>query len=138
MTIQASLKGYINGLSPITSLIGTRFYALRGPDAPGVKTDAPIQDYAIYRFSDIKPEITLGASPSAEGRLELEYYSTNYENAWAIEEAFRAALDGFPDGVMGGGVHVLSCTRTGAHDDDQPAVGLFKAVAEYTILWALT
>lgn len=138
MTIQASLKVFVGSTVAITALIGARFYPVRGPDAAPVTDDSPVLDYVIYRFSDIKPEITLGSSPSAEARLQLEFYSTSYDSAWAIEDAFRAALDGLTDGVMGGGVHVLSCTRVGAHDDDQPSLGLFKAVADYTILWALT
>ncbi len=137
-TIQSSLRLYALSDLTIAGLIGTRMYPVRGPSPLPLMPNGSPAPYAVYRFPIIKDDNTLASAPDADGQVQIECYAPDYDTAWAVTDAFRAALAYFR-GPMGGtdGIVVSGCVRLSARDEDQPQQGLFKVVSEFEMIWPL-
>lgn len=119
----------------VASLVGSRVYPVLAPAAAALP-------FAVYRRSSIQRQQTLnGPLGLPTVNMEMQIYSTTYENAREVADSFRAVLDGYA-GTLNN-VEVQNASLEQESDDFVQLAGaelppVYSVTQTYALTWVET
>lgn len=116
----------------VAALVGSRIYPVLAPATAALP-------FAVYRRSSIQRQQTLaGPSGLPTVNMEVQIYSSTYESAREVADAFRSVLDGYA-GTLNN-VEVQNASLEQESDDfvqlagaDMPPV--YSVTQNYALTW---
>jgi len=129
MIIEEVLYAYLTNCAGLTALVGDRIYPIILPQ----KISFPAVTY--QRISGIREYSQSGPSGLAHPRFQFSCWAKKYQEAKAIAEQVRLALDGYK-GMMGGpdGVRVDAVYIEDDHDIYDPETKIYH-IALDVVIW---
>lgn len=117
------------------ALVGARIYPVLAPSSATLP-------FAVYRRSSIQRQQTLaGPLGLPTVNMEVQIYSTTYESAREVADAFRAALDGYGGSLNN--VEVQNASLEQESDDFVQLAGaemppVYSVTQTYALTWVET
>ena len=116
----------------VASLVGSRVYPVLAPASATLP-------FAVYRRSSIQRQQTLaGPLGLPTVNMEMQIYSTTYENAREVADSFRTVLDGY--GGTLNNVEVQNASLEQESDDFVQLAGaelppVYSVTQTYALTW---
>jgi len=129
MIIEEALYAYLTNYAELTALVGDRIYPVILPQ------NTTLPAVTFQRISGIREYSQSGPSGLAHPRFQFSCWAEKYEEAKAVAEQIRLALEGYK-GMMGGsdGVRVDAIYVEDDHDIYDPETKEYH-VALDAIIW---
>jgi hypothetical protein len=125
MSIASDLRTYLLADATLTTLVGTRMYPLKLPQAPTMPA-------IIYTWiSGARVHSTDGPSGLSNPRVQFDCWAQTYLEAEALLEALRKRLDGFQGTAGSSWIQaVFFETERDGYDDDTE---LYRRSADFFV-----